>query len=298
LANRTARLGQGAGHGAKRKTDMKKVIIVSDGTGKTAKRLLDAVLSQYSHQPIDLRLENTFQQVRDQKRLQKILDNLDRDGLVIFSIVSDDLREYMHTFLHKYGILHINVLEPMLKAMAEFLGFRPEYKPGLLQIIDDSYYRKVDSIGFAVEHDDGRGFKLENADVILLGPSRTCKTPISMYLACNHGVKAANIPIIANEEMKALMLSRLEGIDRRKIIGLTMDAEVLAAVRTERSRHLVSNSVGRRNLDSYHDLAEIRDEIKFCLRLFDQQKIGYIDVTRRAIEEISLEILNTIARVA
>jgi regulator of PEP synthase PpsR (kinase-PPPase family) len=271
---------------------MKEIVIISDGTGKTAKRLVDAVLSQYAHHQVDLKLEKIFQQVRDKKRARKILDDLDRDVLVIFSIVSEDLREYMHAFLHKYRILHINILEPVLKTMTEFLGFCPECKPGLLQIIDDKYYHKIDSIGFAVEHDDGRGFQLENADVILLGLSRTCKTPISMYLACNHGVKAANIPIIADTQIKRLLLDRLEGIDRKKIVGLTMNAEVLATIRAERSRVLVSDPVGRRNLDSYHGLAEVREEIRFCLKLFDELKVGYIDVTRRAIEEISLEILN------
>jgi regulator of PEP synthase PpsR (kinase-PPPase family) len=235
-----------------------------------------------------------YPQVRTRKQIREILAGLDSEYLVIFSIVSEDLRSYAHSQLHKSGILHLSILDPMLETIEKFLGFHPEYEPGLRQIVDDKYYQKVDAIGFTVGHDDGRGHQLQQADIVLLGPSRTCKTPISIYLACNHGFRVANIPIIAEESMEEILLSRLEGIRRRKIIGLIMEAEVLIGVRTERSRLLAGSSVARQSIRPYYDVEEIRREIRFCLNLFQELGIQTVNVTWRAIEEISLEILNTI----
>lgn len=309
--------------------DAKRIFIIADGTGRTAKRLMDAVLAQYSQTKLNIRLEKIFQEVRTERRARRILDELDSDDLVIYSVISDDLREMLRKSLHERRILSLDVLEPMLKTMTKFLGFHPEYRPGLLKrrddknyrelepilksmteflgshpeyrpgllrIIDDEYYDKVDSIGFAVEHDDGRGYQLPRADVILLGLSRSCKTPISMYLACNHGIKAANIPIIANEQTKTYLLNRLEGINRRIVVGLVLDAKVLAEVRAERSSHLATDRIGRKHLQGYQDPSEIQKEIRFCRTLFEELRVKHIDITRRAIEEVSLEILSYIRR--
>jgi len=272
--------------------EVKKNIIISDGTGKTAKRLMDAVLAQYQMQEVEFSLENIHQAIRTNQQIKEILENIDRDFLVIFSIVSDDLRSYTHRLLHERGILHLNVLEPMLKTMTKFLGFHPDYKPGLLQVIDDKYYSKVDAIGFAVEHDDGRGFQLHNAEIILLGLSRTCKTPISMYLACNPGIRVANIPIIAEPALRFHLLRRLEGIERNKIIGLMMDVDILCAGRAERSQVMADDPHARQSLKKYCDPAEIKAEIKFCKLLFEELQIEVLNVTRRAIEEVSLEVLD------
>jgi len=307
--------------------DAKRIFIIADGTGRTAKRLMDAVLAQYSRTTLNIRLEKIFQEVRTEKRAKKILDELDSDDLVIYSVISEDLRNMLRKSLHERRILCLDVLEPMLKTMTRFLGFHPEYKPGLLKrsddenyqkiapilktmteflgihpeyrpgllrIIDDEYYDKVDSIGFAVEHDDGCGTQLQRADVILLGLSRSCKTPISMYLACNHGIKAANIPIIANEQTKTHLLNRLERINRRIVVGLILDARILAEVRAERSSHLATDRIGRKHLQTYQDPTEIQKEIRFCRKLFEELRVKQLNISRRAIEEVSLEILSLI----
>lgn len=153
--------------------DVKKIIVVSDGTGRTAKRLMDAVLSQYVGHESQFRVEGIHSSVRTIKALDKIVDSLSGECFIIFSVVSGDLRKHLHVRLHESGILHLNVLEPMLKTMAKFLGFHPDYKPGLLQLVDDNYYKKVDAIGYTVEHDDGLGHHIEAADIVIVGPSRT-----------------------------------------------------------------------------------------------------------------------------
>lgn len=274
--------------------EIKKIVVVSDGTGKTAERLMDAVLAQYSDDEVGYTLERTYQQVRDEKTLDKIMTEIDTDYLVIFSLINRELAKYFHEQLAERWILHLNVLEPMLNTMSKFLGVHPDYRPGLLQIIDDKYYRKVDAIGYTVEHDDGRGALIDEADVVLVGLSRTCKTPISMYLACNHGLKVANIPIWREETIESNLVSRLAKLKRHRIFGLMMQPEVLAHVREERLLFLARTTPQQTQLREYYDLTEIREDLKFCRQLFNRREWDTIDVTRRAIEEISLEILDRV----
>ena len=275
--------------------EAKKIVIVSDGTGKTAERLMDAVLAQYSHDEVEFSVVQSYQQVRDKKTLEKILLEIDSDYLVIYSLISEDLSRYFHEELAERWILHLSVLDPMLRTMSKFLGVHPDYRPGLLQKIDDRYYRKVDAIGYTVEHDDGRGQIIEAADIILVGLSRTCKTPIAMYLACNHGMKVANIPIVHDTTMEANLLARVAPLDRRRIFGLMMQPEVLAHVREERLMFLAKTAPQQVELREYYDLREIRDDLKFCRNLFARREWDTVDVTRRAIEEISLEILDKLS---
>ncbi len=267
------------------------IVIVSDGSGRTARRLMDAVLVQYSQTDLHFSLVQTYQQVRSKKMLSKILREIDNEYLVLFSIISRELNEYFHRQLLERSILHLNVLEPMLNTLSKFLGVHPDYQPGLLHVIDDRYYKKVDAIGYTVEHDDGRGQLIEEADVVLLGLSRTCKTPISMYLACNHGLKVANIPVVRDAVITQNLLSHVEAVPSRRIIGLVMQPEVLAHVREERSHLLATDAKSQAELQEYHDIREIGQEFRFCRDLYAVRKLQTIDVTKRAIEEISLEIL-------
>jgi regulator of PEP synthase PpsR (kinase-PPPase family) len=275
-------------------SDAKRIIVVSDGTGRTAKRLMDAVLAQYSGYESMFRVEGVHSSVRTMRALDAIVDSSDSECLIVFSIVSRDLRKHFHMRLHEAGILHLNVLEPMLETMGKFLGFHPDYRPGLLQLVDDKYYRKVDAIGYTVEHDDGLGHQIEDADVVIVGPSRTCKTPISMYLACNHGMKVANIPVVPDVGSTKRVLLRLENVDQRRVFGVTMRPDVLAQVREERAELLGGRESSKVYLSSYHDIEHIEEEIKYFKRLCYQKTWEVINVTRRAIEEISAEILRSL----
>ncbi|UCD18321.1 MAG: pyruvate, phosphate dikinase/phosphoenolpyruvate synthase regulator [Candidatus Zixiibacteriota bacterium] len=271
--------------------DAKKIIIVSDGTGKTAKRLMDSVLAHYKRKNVGFSVEKIYQEVRDRDAINNILKEIDSGYLVLYSIIAQDLSKYFHRVLTGKRILHLNVLEPMVKTMTKYLGVNPDYQPGILQIIDDNYYRKVDSIGFTVEHDDGLGKFIDQAEVVLLGLSRTCKTPISMYLACNFGMKVANIPIFPDQNMEETLLERLKPLKQEIIFGLMMRPDVLAHVREERSQYLAPDSIYRADLQGYHDVRRIRQELRYCREFFNRMGWQAIDVTRRAIEEISHEIL-------
>ncbi|MCP4686249.1 MAG: kinase/pyrophosphorylase [bacterium] len=270
------------------------IVIVSDGTGHTARRLMDAVLVQYSQTDLQFSLVRIYQQVRSKKALSRILREINDEYLVLFSIISRELNEFFHKELLERSIAHLNVLEPMLGTLSKFLGVHPDYQPGLLQVIDDRYYKKIDAIGYTVEHDDGRGQLIEEADVVLLGLSRTCKTPISMYLACNHGLKVANIPVVRDRVITENLLTQLQAVPPNKIVGLLMQPEVLAHVREERSQILATGIKSQAGLQEYHDIREIGLEFRFCRELFEVRKMQTIDVTRRAIEEISLEITETL----
>lgn len=164
----------------------------------------------------------------------------------------------------------------------------------MLYVIDDNYYRKLDAIGFTVEHDDGRGHRIEEADAVLIGLSRTCKTPISMYLSCNFGLKVANIPIIPQTEMKDQLLSRLAAVDSKRIVGLMIQANELVRIREERAALLAGGPEAAGQLAEYHDIRTVRDELRFCRQLFYEQGWESIDVTRRAIEEITSELLDVL----
>lgn len=272
----------------------KRIVIISDGTGKTAKRLMDAVLAQYTRRDLDFALVNIYQKVRDRKTVDRILKDIEDDYLIVYSIIERDLHRYFHKQLTQRGILHINVLEPMLSTMSKFLGVHPEYQPGILHKIDDSYYRKVDAIGYTVEHDDGKGHLLREAEIILLGVSRTCKTPISMYLACNYGLKIANIPVVLDDMLTDVLLRRLKKLKSPRVLGLLMQPEVLVQIREERSQLLMDVTRHHDDLQSYCDRRYVANEFRYSRDLFAQQGWPVIDVTRRAIEEVSVEILESL----
>ncbi|MGB5107821.1 MAG: pyruvate, phosphate dikinase/phosphoenolpyruvate synthase regulator [Candidatus Zixiibacteriota bacterium] len=272
-------------------TKSKTIIIVSDGTGRTAKRLLDAVLSQYDDQKIAFSLKTTYQNITSKKQIDGIVGEITDEYLVVYSLISIELGEYFHEVLEARGVLHLNVLRPMIKTLSKFLGVHPQYRPGLLQIIDDNYYRKLDAIGYTVEHDDGRGHRIEEADIVLVGLSRTCKTPISMYLACNFGLKVVNIPIIAEDVYRKQLLNRTAKANAQRVVGLSIEANELARVREERAALLMGSKDERQAIMPYHDIVQVRSELRFCRMLYAEQSWEVIDVTRRAIEEISAEIL-------
>ncbi len=270
----------------------KSIIIVSDGTGRTAKRLLDAVLSQYDNQNFVFNLKTSYQKITTRKQIDKIVSEITDEYLVVYSLISTELGEYFHETLEARGILHLNVLRPMIKTLSKFLGVHPQYRPGLLHIIDDNYYRKLDAIGYTVEHDDGRGHRIEEAEIVLVGLSRTCKTPISMYLACNFGLKVVNIPIITEEVYRDQLLKRTAKANAQRVVGLMIDANELARVREERAALLMGSKDEKQTILPYHDIVQVRTELRFCRMLYSAQNWEVVDVTRRAIEEVSAEILD------
>ena len=274
--------------------EIKKIVIISDGTGGTAMRLMDAVLVQYDESDLKHSVEKTYPQVRTREQVDIILTEIDEDYLVLYTVISAELSDYIRAQLSARAILHLNVLKPMLDIVSKFLGVHPDYRPGILQILDDRYYGRIDAIRYTVQHDDGRGSLIEQADVVLLGLSRSCKTPISVFLACNHGLKVANIPVVNENDMTENMLERLRAVDPNKIIGLLMRPERLAQLREERSSYLLGKMKYMSEPHSYYDAQMVDQEYRYCRNLYLRHEWPTIDVTHQAIEEASKKILEMI----
>ncbi len=270
----------------------KRIVIISEGTGETAQRLMHAILAHYAEADIDYTLEKIHRHVRSKDRLDRILGQVSDDDLAIFSIITEDLRNHLHDVLKSRTLRHLNILEPMRQTMQDFLQFNPNYKPGILQKQYDRYYKKMDAIGFTVRHDDGMGSRLDEAELVLVGPSRTCKTPISMYLATHHGLKVANVPVVADEALREVLLERMKDVDDRIVFGTVMKPEVLAIVRGVRTQLISGHSVVDESLNVYQELEAIEKELLFCRRLYSSMGWDIIDVTGRAIEEIASAIIS------
>ncbi len=273
--------------------DEKHIVLVSDGTGGTAQRLTDAALAQYDGSGVQYKVSHVYAQVRTRLQADNILKHLDSSCMVIFTIVEEGVQAYFHQQLEARGILHYNVMAWVLRKFTQFLGVDPHYRPGMALKMDDAYMHWVQGIDFTREHDDGCGNRLSQAELVLVGPSRCGKTPLSMYIGSLYGVWVANIPIIPDKQSTRNLLERLEPVDPKRIVALDILPEELHWHRTERAERL-GRKAGPTALTEYSDPASIRQEVFYCRRLYEQQKWHVVDTTRRVAEEIAEQILTTI----
>lgn len=258
------------------------VVIVSDGTGETAYRLLKAAMRQFD---VDV-LMTRYANIRNRSQIEDIFDTArGRRTLIVHTFASSNLRRTIRKFSEEHGVDCIDVLGPVIDALSSFLEVTPVEKPGLLHQVDQEYFVRVDAVEFAIRHDDGESTEdLDKADIVLIGVSRTSKSPLSIYLA-QEGWRVANIPIVVGSKLPA----ELSRVDPQKIIGLIVDPERLAEARRVRLEQLgVENS-------SYADIDRIREELDYARAIFDQNpQWPVIDVTGKSIEEVSQEVLDVL----
>ena len=253
------------------------VFIVSDATGVTAERVISAVLVQFK------KIKPTFKRfpyIKTEKQIESILDRAAKlEAVVIYSFVSQHLREWMSTKNKNRDVYAIDLLGPLLEQMGRRWNMIPAFRPGLLGTVGDESIRFAESIDFTLKHDDGQGIEtLGRADLIILGVSRTSKTPTSLYLSCNKNIKVANVPIILNVELPKKIFT----LKRRKV-GLTISPERLAFIRKQRLKYVGS-------ID-YTDMRLIKEELAFSHKVFEQiQGLQVIDVTNMSIEELANQI--------
>jgi regulator of PEP synthase PpsR (kinase-PPPase family) len=254
------------------------VFIVSDATGITAERVISAVLVQFKEiTPVFKR----FPYITKKDQIKDILKRAqERQGIVIYSLVSPDLRNWTRQEERDKAICSIDLLGPLLKQMGKLWNLIPACRPGLLRGLDEDSIRLAEAIDFTLRHDDGQGIRdLGKADLIVLGVSRTSKTPTSLYLSCNNGVKVANIPIVPDVEPPKKIFS----LKRRKV-GLTISPERLAFIRHKRLKYAGPTD--------YTDLSRIREELAYCDGIFKRiDGLKVIDVTHSSIEEIANNIV-------
>lgn len=255
--------------------------LVSDATGETISSVARACLVQFDG--IDP-IEHVWSLIRTPGQLERVIAGVrTHPGPVLYTLVNEELRTALVEGCRDLGVPTIPVLDPIIRTLAAHFAARIKGRPGLQHELDDEYYRRIDAVHYALGHDDGQATEhLSEADVIIVGVSRTSKTPTCMYLA-NRGVKAANVPLVPGLPLPDA-LSRSGG---PLVVGLTKDPDSLVQVRRTRLRHIGEGTPS----GDYVDPDSVRQEVQAARRLYNQQGWPVIDVTRRSIEETAAAIM-------
>lgn len=257
-----------------------KVIIISDGIGETATEMARAAITQFADKEIFF---TRFKNVRTKEHIDSIFEEAARaHDIIVYTIVSPDLRNHVRESSKREKVRSVDLLGPLLTKIANIFEMEPDYQPGLLHAVNDEYFDKVAAVEFTLNHDDGRNIKsLEEADVILIGISRTSKTPLSIYLSLE-GLKVVNIPIV----MGLPIPEKVFQVDQRKIFCLTIDASTLHEIRKNRLTRLGVDQNG-----DYADLSKVIEEVEWANDLYAQnQRWPVFNVTGKALEETAAEI--------
>ncbi len=258
--------------------------IVSDGTGRTAMQLIKAAAYQFEATEIEFR---KVTDVLTEEQISGLIERVKQDsGMIVYTIVSESNRRLLHRLCRENHILAVDLFGPIISTMRKFLQKVPLEMPGLTQKINRDYFRMVDAVNFTINHDDGKSSEtVGEADVILIGPSRVGKTPLSIYLAYM-GWKVANIPVIKGQK-----LSNTLGAYPYKVFCLVIDPVFLQKRRIDRIRKL-----GDPKITGYTDIKSINEEMEYCREVSEEgKKWPLIDVTYRPIEDIAKEIIQLVS---
>lgn len=257
-----------------------KIFIVSDGTGRTATQALSAALMQFPDQDVEVILHA---EVRSPEQIEKAVEEAKgASGFIVHTLVSNELRGFMIRSGRRSNVETIDLMGPLLARLAEKFMHSPTEKPGLFSEINREYFRRIDAMQFAFQHDDGqRPDELHKAEIVLLGVSRTFKTPLSIYLAFK-GWFVANVPIILDFEPPREIFELQPG----KVFCLTTYAHNLASLRHVRLEHLGQHA------SDYANIAYVQRELNYAHQIFSRNPSWpLIRVTNKPIEEIASEIL-------
>lgn len=257
--------------------------LVSDATGETLINVGRAASAQYANV---LPIEHVYPLVRSMKQLERVLIEVESNpGIVLFTLVDKDIRSRLRQRCEELGLPHLSVMAPVVRLFQSYLGGEPTPRVGGQHALDASYFKRIDALNFTVMHDDGHLTEdLEHADVVLLGVSRTSKTPTSIYLA-NRGIKAANIPLVPNVPLPP----NIEKLKKPLVVGLVASPERIVEIRQNRLLGLNAVETGA---SSYTDREAVSEELAFSRRLCARNGWPLIDVTRRSIEETAANILS------
>lgn len=261
------------------------VHLVSDSTGETLSTLLKSVAARF---PSAKPLEHVASLVRSHTQLDKVLARIEQaPGLVMYTVVDQGMRRRLEVKCAELQVPAISCLDPLLNAFAEYLGLEQATQAGMQHELDEDYFRRIGAIDFTLAHDDGQlSWDLEGADVVLVGVSRTSKTPTCMYLA-NKGIKAANVPLVPDVDPPA----ELTQLRRPLCVGLTANPDRLSQIRTSRLAGLGSED----RAQSYTDAQKVREEVTKAKRYFVKNEWPVIDVTKRSVEETAAKILTLLS---
>ena len=259
------------------------IFIVSDATASTCEIVVKAALSQFKETCINL---HKVRYVTTESDIDKVIKEArDVDGIVAYTFVSKELRKRIENLGRNSAVPTIDVLGPILTRLTDYLEISPMAVPGLFRNLDQKYYKRIDCIDYAVKHDDGKHIEnLSDAEVVLVGPSRTSKTPISIYLAYRN-FKVANIPYIKDVNPPSQLLE----LDSKKVVGL-----YVAPMRLKKIREVRSQKYANIQLRDYIDLHYIKDEMKAAMKLYQKHNWNVVEVTSKSIEEAATDVMRLI----
>lgn len=257
-----------------------RIYIVSDGSGRTGEQALSAALIQF----VDVNVKLVIKaKVRTEQKIRQIVQEASRTGgFIVHTLVTDKLREVMLRSGRKYNVDTIDLMGGLLSRLSEKFAISPAEKPGLFGQLNKSYFRRVETMEFAINHDDGHRINnLRKAEIVLIGVSRTFKTPLSIYLAFKEWF-VANIPIVLGETLPPI----INKLPVSKVFCLDTNAHALSELRRARQDYL-KGAIG-----DYDDIEYVKIELMNARKIFNTQpKWSVINVTSKPIEEIASEIL-------
>lgn len=268
-------------------SELRTIYILSDGTGETAATMIRAALVQYPQHEVNLiRHKN----IRTEDQVEPIIqDAFERSAMIAYTVVSESLRAKIREKSLAKGIPTLDLLGPILGLLDSYLGTgtNRSSQAGLLRAVDEQYFKRIEAIEFTVKYDDGKSLhQLDQADIVLVGISRTSKTPLSIFLS-HKGWKVANVPIV----LGALIPQELFQVDQKKIVGLIIDIDSLQRIRKSRLEKFGQDPGGE-----YASLSHISQEIEYAQGLFKQNRRWPVfNVTDRALEETAAEIVKIVA---
>ncbi len=259
----------------------KRVFILADGTGETAEKVAWAALTQFRSIEVETR---AFTRVRSKLEIREIMERAaSESAFVVYTVIDPEHRDHIQRLSEELRVEVADLMGWLIVRLGAYLSAKPLLAPGIQHQLDDDYFRRVEAVEFAVKNDDGQApHNLDRADMVLIGLSRTCKTPLSMYLA-HKGIKVANIPLVPDIPPPPELFQ----IDQEKVYALIIDLNSLARVRSERLKHL-----GLPPDAEYAAREHIARELRWCRELYARHPTWpVIDTSGRAVEETAAEMM-------
>ncbi|MBT5050524.1 MAG: kinase/pyrophosphorylase [Rhodospirillaceae bacterium] len=255
--------------------------LVSDSTGETTYSLARACLVQFENIEVNTQ---THSQVLNAAKMQKVISAIEANpGAVMYTMIDKLLSKTLVKECSRIGVPCIDVLDGVISHLQRYFGQTIRGQPGRQHQLDEHYFDRIDAMQYALSHDDGQGYDhLDAAEIVLVGVSRTSKTPTSMYLANHRGIKAANVPFVPGVPLPDILFGDVAPY----VVGLTTTPERLVQIRRQRMKML-----GEGKETDYVELDRVREEIREARKLFAKMRWPVIDVTRRSIEETASEII-------
>ena len=257
--------------------------LVSDSTGETLITVARAVAAQYANvTPV----EHVYPLVRSQKQLDRVLDEIEEaPGIVLFTLLEKDLVARLEDKCKEINVPSLSIIGPVMQLFEAYLGAATTGRVGAQHVLNAEYFKRIDALNYTMIHDDGQHVEgLDEADVVLVGVSRTSKTPTSIYLA-NRGIRTANVPLVPGIPVPA----QLETLTRPLVVSLHATPERLIQIRQNRLLSMGAESGG--GSDTYTDRQSVTEEVAFARKLSAKHDWPLLDVTRRSIEETAAAIM-------